>query len=148
MVVCAVGLQVQQTMEEAGLPRKSTETNSSSVTSRIPFMGPAAAFLKAHFQVASLDGFGLSAAPDATAAAGAALRYLKATQKTPAGHVDRLSLLRPDGYLVLGAAETVLGLTNNFRPIPDKRALYGPNPAQLHAAGGLQPFAAAAGNAR
>src|SRR5712692_12077963 len=76
----------------------------------------AAAFLKAHFQVSSLDGFGLSAAPDATAAAGAALRYLKATQKTPAAHVDRLSLLRPDGYLVLDdASRSNLEVLRNLR---------------------------------
>ncbi len=61
----------------------------------------AAALLRAHFQVASLDGFGLSQAPAATAAAGAALRYLKATQRTQAAHVDRLSLLPPDGFLIL-----------------------------------------------
>ena len=31
-----------------------------------------------------------------------------------------------DGYLVLGAAETVVGLTQAFRPVPDKRGLYAP----------------------
>src|SRR5438552_15235201 len=35
------------TIEEAGLPRKSMETSSSFVTSRIHFMVPAAAFLSA-----------------------------------------------------------------------------------------------------
>ena len=64
----------------------------------------AAALLRAHFQVASLDGFGLSQAPAATAAAGAALRYVKATQRTQAAHVDRLSLLPPDGFLILDEA--------------------------------------------
>jgi chemotaxis protein methyltransferase CheR len=32
-----------------------------------------------------------------------------------------------DGFLVLGAAETVVGLTDAFRPMPDKRGLYGIN---------------------
>ena len=36
--------------------------------------------------------------------------------------------------LVLGAAETVIGLTSTFRPIPDKRALFGPNSPHLRAA--------------
>jgi chemotaxis protein methyltransferase CheR len=34
-----------------------------------------------------------------------------------------------DGFLVLGAAETVVGLTDRFKPVPDKRGLYVPNPA-------------------
>ena len=34
-----------------------------------------------------------------------------------------------DGYLVLGAAETVVGLTHAFRPVPDRRGLYAPNTA-------------------
>ena len=50
----------------------------------------AAAFLRAHFQVAALDGFGLERAPLATAAAGAALRYLKETQRTDGAHVTGL----------------------------------------------------------
>jgi chemotaxis protein methyltransferase CheR len=32
-----------------------------------------------------------------------------------------------DGYLVLGAAETVIGLTDRFTMVPDKRGLYAPN---------------------
>jgi DNA mismatch repair protein MutS len=64
----------------------------------------AGALLRAHFRVASLDGFGLEGAPSATSAAGAALRYLKSTQKSEAAHVDRLSLLRPEGYLLLDEA--------------------------------------------
>jgi chemotaxis protein methyltransferase CheR len=35
-----------------------------------------------------------------------------------------------DGFLVLGAAETVVGLTDVFRPFPERRGLYRPNGAR------------------
>jgi chemotaxis protein methyltransferase CheR len=53
-------------------------------------------------------------------------------QKTKVEVLDRIArIIEPDGYLVMGAAETVVGLTNSFKPIPDHRALYGPNPELL-----------------
>ncbi|XXF81595.1 DNA mismatch repair protein MutS [Myxococcaceae bacterium GXIMD 01537] len=61
----------------------------------------ATAYLKTHFAVASLEAFGLQDAPLATGAAGAALRYLKDTQKTAAAHVDRLSRLERGGQLLM-----------------------------------------------
>jgi chemotaxis protein methyltransferase CheR len=36
-------------------------------------------------------------------------------------------LLEPDGYLALGAAETVVGLTDAFKPHPNRRGIYLPN---------------------
>jgi chemotaxis protein methyltransferase CheR len=36
----------------------------------------------------------------------------------------------PDGFLVLGAAETVVGLTEAFKPYPERRGLYRPNGAR------------------
>jgi chemotaxis protein methyltransferase CheR len=39
-------------------------------------------------------------------------------------------IMEPDGFLVLGAAETVVGLTDAFKPYPDKRGLYRPNDAR------------------
>jgi DNA mismatch repair protein MutS len=61
----------------------------------------ARSFLEAHFQVASLEGFGLNGCDASVGAAGAALRYVKETQKSPSGHVDRLSLLSRGGNLLI-----------------------------------------------
>jgi chemotaxis protein methyltransferase CheR len=67
-------------------------------------------------------------------------------QQTKAEVLERLArVIVSDGYLVLGAAETVIGLSSSLRPIPEKRALYGPNPAQTRAAGGAPRIAAVSG---
>lgn len=48
-------------------------------------------------------------------------------QPTKTGVLNRLAKsIARDGYLVLGAAETVVGLTDQFRPFPDHRGLYVP----------------------
>ena len=49
-------------------------------------------------------------------------------QQTKVEVLDRMARsLQPDGFLLLGAAETVVGLTDTFRPVPEQRGLYAPN---------------------
>ena len=57
-------------------------------------------------------------------------------QDTKASIFDRLSrMLEPDGVLALGAAESVVGITNTFKPYPERRGLYHPNTAPAARAG-------------
>jgi chemotaxis protein methyltransferase CheR len=56
-------------------------------------------------------------------------------------------LTESDGFLALGAAETVVGLTDVFKPHPERRGLYRPgsfNPASTKTAAGLTAPKAAA----
>jgi chemotaxis protein methyltransferase CheR len=60
-------------------------------------------------------------------------------QETKTNIFARLAkAMEPDAFLVLGAAETVVGLTEAFKPFPDRRGLYRPNGAQ-NAPGKLAP---------
>ena len=57
-------------------------------------------------------------------------------------------IMEADGFLVLGAAETVVGLTDVFKPFPDKRGLYRPSGARAASApavSAMPRFAATAG---
>jgi chemotaxis protein methyltransferase CheR len=51
-------------------------------------------------------------------------------QETKVDVLNRIdTVIERDGYLALGGAETVVGLTHAFKPVADKRGLYAPNPA-------------------
>jgi chemotaxis protein methyltransferase CheR len=53
-------------------------------------------------------------------------------QKTKTGVLNRLAkAIAPDGFLTLGAAETVFGLTNVFKPSAQRRGVYQPNEAAM-----------------
>jgi chemotaxis protein methyltransferase CheR len=53
-------------------------------------------------------------------------------QETKTSIFERLArMLEPDGYLMLGAAESVVGITDAFRPCPDRRGLYQLNPSRM-----------------
>ena len=75
-------------------------------------------------------------------------------QETKVGVLNRLSeIIAGDGYLVLGAAETVVGLTDRFRTVADLRGLYVPNPPSARmpaqaAAGALGPRLVAVSGSR
>ncbi|MGP0092188.1 MAG: CheR family methyltransferase [Xanthobacteraceae bacterium] len=59
-------------------------------------------------------------------------------QPTKIDVLERVArLLEKDGYLVLGAAETVVGLTESFKPIADRRGLYSPSRATAKPAPGV-----------
>jgi chemotaxis protein methyltransferase CheR len=59
-------------------------------------------------------------------------------QDTKAGVFDRLSrMLEPDGVLLLGAAESVVGISDAFKPYPDRRGLYRINADRAARAGAM-----------
>ncbi len=75
-------------------------------------------------------------------------------QTTKSDIMNRISKQMPDdGYLVLGAAETVVGLSNEFKSVPGKRGLYStaraaaakPALNAVAAGGGMRPSAAVGG---
>jgi chemotaxis protein methyltransferase CheR len=71
-------------------------------------------------------------------------------QETKIDIFSRLArTIEPDGFMVLGAAETVVGLTEAFRPHPDQRGLYRPSgaaaPAKTPLAATMTKIAAMAG---
>jgi DNA mismatch repair protein MutS len=59
--------------------------------------------LRGQLGVASLDGFGLGDKVYAVSAAGAAIHYVKETQKSQAMHIGEISFFEPSEYLVLDA---------------------------------------------
>ena len=71
-------------------------------------------------------------------------------QETKIGIFERLSkMLEPDGVLALGAAETVVGLSDAFKPYPERRGLYRPNAARAQRAGAaMMPLRAVASATR
>jgi chemotaxis protein methyltransferase CheR len=55
-------------------------------------------------------------------------------QQTKTQIFERIArVTEPDGMLMLGAAESVVGITNAFRPYPDKRGLYQPSVGEARA---------------
>ncbi|MEA2886978.1 MAG: chemotaxis protein methyltransferase CheR, partial [Bradyrhizobium sp.] len=69
-------------------------------------------------------------------------------QDTKIGVFNRLAKsLEADGVLALGAAESVVGMSDAFKPFPERRGLYRVNPARgvRAASAGLKMVAAAAG---
>jgi chemotaxis protein methyltransferase CheR len=72
-------------------------------------------------------------------------------QDTKINIFNRLArITEADGFLVLGAAETVVGLTDVFRPYPERRGLYRPNSSRatssnMPAAGAVPKVAAMSG---
>jgi chemotaxis protein methyltransferase CheR len=61
-------------------------------------------------------------------------------QETKTDVLNRLArVIAGDGYLVLGAAETVVGLTDRFKMIPDKRGLYVPSASRLSSPQAAKP---------
>ena len=63
-------------------------------------------------------------------------------QETKAGIFERLArVVESDGFMVLGAAESVVGISDAFKPYPERRGLYRPNATRTARPGVAAPQA-------
>jgi len=86
--------------------------------------GKAAQTLQDHFQVATLDGFGLAGKTPAIQAAGAVLQYLAQTQKGTLPQIGGLTLYSTDNFMVLDShTRRNLELTHTLRGHTGKGSL-------------------------
>ena len=71
-------------------------------------------------------------------------------QNTKVAIFERMSkMLESDGVLALGAAESVVGISDAFKPYPERRGLYRPNAARARGAGAaVMPLRAVAAATR
>ncbi|MDF1563408.1 MAG: DNA mismatch repair protein MutS [Deltaproteobacteria bacterium] len=96
--------------------------------------------LEEHFGVASLEGFGVpagKAGEPLCRAVAAALRYVEATQKRKATHVDRLTVYSPEGGLTLDATSRAnLEVVRTLRDGKRKGSLLGLIDRTVSAVGG------------
>ncbi|NIP36738.1 MAG: DNA mismatch repair protein MutS, partial [Thermoplasmata archaeon] len=82
--------------------------------------------LRDQFNVVSLEGFGVAGRPLATSAAGAAVDYLRETQRGALAHLERLSYYGEDQYMVLdGTAQRNLELVRSLRDGTTRGTLLG-----------------------
>ncbi|HUK91549.1 MAG TPA: DNA mismatch repair protein MutS [Blastocatellia bacterium] len=104
--------QTESAAEGSGLAESNGQAQPARLDSQAALVGvddwrfsydSALELLKNHFQVASLDGFGLGGREAAVCAAGAALSYVQETQKTDAEHLSEISYFEPSDYLTLDA---------------------------------------------
>ncbi len=82
--------------------------------------------LRDQFNVVSLEGFGVAGRPLATSAAGAAVDYLRETQRGALAHLEGLSYYGEDQYMVLdGTAQRNLELVRSLRDGTTRGTLIG-----------------------
>lgn len=75
--------------------------NVSPFDQWVHFADDGSAYLKNHFNIASLHGFGLEGLPHAIKASAALLGYLKHTQKDKIGHIKKIVKLSQDDFVEL-----------------------------------------------
>jgi chemotaxis protein methyltransferase CheR len=85
----------------------------------------------AHRQLTLLHDFGQLGSFDVVFCRNVLIYFDQETKASIFGRLARS--MESDGFLVLGAAETVVGLTEAFKPIADRRGLYRPNEARVAA---------------
>jgi DNA mismatch repair protein MutS len=82
--------------------------------------------LQRHFDVATLDGFGLGGKPLAVQAAGAVIQYVADTQKQALNHISRLKAYNTDAFMTLDAStRRNLELTETIRTASIQGSLLG-----------------------
>jgi DNA mismatch repair protein MutS len=93
--------------------------------------------LQRHFEVATLDGFGLGARPLAMQAAGAIIQYVADTQKQALNHITRLTTYSTDTFMTLDAStRRNLELTETIRSGTVQGSLLGVLDKTITAMGG------------